>query len=338
MRIAICPSAHGFGHTTRQLALGKALLRRGFQVHFFSHIPHFVSSYLPDAGVSEAFLDVGLAQPDPVSIDVPKTKELLLERFSDAKINRLGDVLNTFDLVIADVPPSVLEACQRSNTPCVAVTNFDWSWTYRHFPELSQWQQTIARWQQPHLALHIAPGPPLSDFSQVIPVAPLARPYESFSFPQKRILLAFGGFESQKLIESLPQIDGFRYLLTPPNRPCDREDIDFCDNIPYQKLISGCWAILGKPGYGLITEAAQSGTPLFLIPRTIFPESSYLRPFSLQHGHIWLDYAPHDPEFKTTLAQAIQRTSSTPRNPPTTFSGASAIINVLISRNFLPST
>jgi len=329
MNIAICPSSHGFGHTSRQLAVGKLLIQQGYSVHFFSHIPKFVRHYLPEATVHECFFDVGLAQPNPVEIDIHKTLELLTERCSSAKINTIATALKKFDLVIADIPPTVLEACRRNNIPCLAISNFDWAWIYRHFEELLPWANTFASWQQPHTALHITPGPTLCHFSKVITIPPLAREYQPFHFPQKRILLAFGGFESEELISSLPEIPDIFYLVAPPNIPSNRKDIEYCDTVSYPQLISGCWAILGKPGYGLITEAAQAGTPLILIPRDIFPESEYLRQFSEQNSQIWLQNSPSDNGFTDEFIQAIQHIQKKGPSVPSSFQGAREIVKLL---------
>ena len=75
MRIFICPSAHGFGHNSRQLALGKKLLQRGHDITFFTHVPNFVKDYLPQVNVVEANWDVGLAQQNPIAIDIKKVGE-----------------------------------------------------------------------------------------------------------------------------------------------------------------------------------------------------------------------------------------------------------------------
>ena len=336
MQIAICPSAHGFGHTSRQLALGAALLKKGHQVHFFSHIPHFVQQYLPKATITQASFDVGLYQPNPIHIDIQKTLLFLNQRCSTQQIDRIAFMLRNFDLVIADIPAIVLEACRQQNIACIAISNFDWSWIYAQFPELQFWSQKMARWQQHHTALHIQPGPPLTHFNSVRSISPLVREHESHQVPNKQILLAFGGFESQQLIESLPRLPNIQYLLTPPNRPCNRSDIDYCDNTPYQRLISGCWAILGKPGYGLITEAAQAGTPLILIPRTIFPESEYLKSFSKKHGQIWLQHSPKEKSFASELIHSIKTIEKRGRKTPSHFSGTQEVLDYLTLQYLLP--
>jgi hypothetical protein len=330
MRIAFCPTAHGFGHTSRQLALAKRLLEHGHEIHFFSHIPHFVQGYLPGVTVSREAFDVGLVQPNPVIIDIPETLQKLKDKCSEKQINSIANKLSSYDLVLADIPPIVLEACYRKNIPCLAISNFDWSWIYSHFEPLQAWAKLFAEWQSKHSALHIQPGPQLCNFKEVIVIPPLVRKLENFTLSEKRILIAFGGFDSNDLISSLPVLPGIKYVLAPPNPPCIRGDIEYCKELSYPQLISGCWAILGKPGYGLVTEAAQAGTPLILIPRSLFPETKYLREFSENHKQIWLCNDPTSKDFQEEFFNSILQLERNYCKTPTMFNGVSIAEDYLL--------
>src|SRR5688500_10974830 len=95
MLVALICSAHGYGHVTRQLAIGEELRCRGAEPVYFTAAPaRLVHETLPGARVEAWAVDVGLAQRDSLSKDLDLTLSLLEERCSDEAIDRLAQALS----------------------------------------------------------------------------------------------------------------------------------------------------------------------------------------------------------------------------------------------------
>ena len=277
MRIAVLCSAHGFGHLTRQLAICEQLVQLGARPEVFTAAPgEVVHDYLPDLPVIPWTIDVGIAQSDSVTEDLPRTRQLLAQRCSEQAIQALVEALADFDLAVVDTAPPALEACRRRGLPCVAVGNFDWAWTYAHYPQLQDWSRRFARWQAPHRAIRLQPGPPLSHFSQVREVGLVARTRPAHRLPAGSVLVSFGGFGLNDLGDLLPQLPGVTWVLSPPMQRLERPDVLWVEGVSYPALVAGADLVLTKPGYGILAEASAAGTPLAWIPRGAFPEAQFL--------------------------------------------------------------
>ena len=191
LRLAVLVTAHGFGHLTRQLAIGAALRDRGVEPVFYTAAPaEVLSATLTDPSIVPWAIDVGLAQPDSLRVDFARTHALLAERCSDAAVDRLAEDLSARGVagVIADLPATGLEAARRAGLPAVAVGNFDWAWISDHFPDLRTWAARFRAWQAPYPALHLWPGPALTGFAPTTsgPLVGRRRPAQSSSGSRRR--------------------------------------------------------------------------------------------------------------------------------------------------------
>ncbi|MDP2315364.1 MAG: hypothetical protein Q8P41_20875 [Pseudomonadota bacterium] len=344
MRIATVCSAHGFGHVTRQLVLADALAARGAEVTLYSAAPATLL-----AGVRHALVpwvaDVGIAQRDSLTEDLPGTLLRLETVASDAAIDALAGALAGYDRVIVDIAPPALEAARRAGVPAFAVGNFDWAWIYRHYPALSTWAERFAAWQAPHPALSLAPGPGLSGFTRVEPFGVVGRraadtggspvgrraadtgdgPVRRSSGPVDRptvdlgpdgthprrartVLVCFGGFGLEGIDRWLPRIDGVTWVLAPPMARVDRPDVRWVADVPFPALVAGADALLTKPGYGIYAEAALAGTPLVWVDRGVFPEAPWLEAAMWARGDVKVE--------GVDVAAAVDRRLATPRPAP----------------------
>lgn len=281
LRIGVLCSAHGFGHLTRQLAIGAALAHRGATPVFYTAAPAalLVESLVAAEHVPWS-LDVGLAQPDSLHVDFDQTLALLAERASVAAVDRLAADLacRGLDGVVADLPPTGLEAARRAGLPAVAVGNFDWAWIYGHFPRLAAHAARFRDWQAPHRALQLWPGPSLTGFRSVVPGPLVGRtaPAHAFDGPGRHVLVSFGGFGLADLDARLPRLDGVTWVLSAPMPALHRPDCLHVAGVPYPALVAGADAVLTKPGYGILAEALLSGTPLAWLARADWPETPFL--------------------------------------------------------------
>ncbi len=293
MRIAILCSAHGFGHLARQLGVAEALLARGAAVQVWTAAPpEVVHDYLPGLEVVPATLDVGIVQSDSLTEDLPATARVLAERTAEDAIDGLADRLRgRYDAAIVDIAPAALEACRRAGLPAVAAGNFDWAWTYRHYPLLAPWAARLAAWQAPHHALQMRPGPDLTGFAGTTEVGvvgryrPPRRP-DGVRGSDKAVLVSFGGFGLHALDALLPRIPGVIWLLAAPMTPLDRPDCRFVTGISYPALVGAADAVLTKPGYGIFAETALAGTGVVFVRRPGFPEAASLEAAMLDRGDV----------------------------------------------------
>ena len=165
MNIAHVCTPHGFGHLTRQLALGQALETLSVSSTYYCHNASIVKESHPHAKYIIKSADLGLVQKDSLHINIEQTQKKLYELCCEEQIEWWAQELSPYDGVIADLPPVILEACRRIKKPVLAVGNFDWAWIYRHYPALKDWSKLFFRWQEGHDAIALSPGPKLEGFN-----------------------------------------------------------------------------------------------------------------------------------------------------------------------------
>ena len=319
LRIAILCSAHGFGHLTRQLAIVRRLQAAGARPEIFTAAPaSVVTESVGAIPIHPWAIDVGLAQHDSLSEDLERTLALLEERCSDDAIDRLAGALRPFDRALVDIPPPGLEACRRAGIPALAVGNFDWVWTYRHYPQLQEWAERFARWQAPHPAAQLLPGPPLEGFAHVETIGLIGRQRPAKRLTKRGVLVSFGGFGLDRIQRLLPEIPGVAWITSSPMPPLDRADAIHVQDTPYPALVAGADAIFTKPGYGIFAESGLAGVPLVYVPRGHFPEAPWLEQAMDQRGDVRLEASLDEPaRFRQALRHALEKIWLQPRRQPT---------------------
>lgn len=314
MKLALVASAHGFGHVTRLLAVAERLRERGVEPTLFTAAPRqLVEETLPGATVVAASVDVGLKQRDSLTEDPAGTAALLEHRASHAALDALAARLAGFDRVVCDTAPTALEAARRAGVDAVALGNFDWAWTYRHYPALHGWADRFAAWQRPHPGLSLWPGPGLVEFGTTEPAGLVGRTRPAHRVAERAVLVSFGGLGLTDLDRLLPRIDGVTWVLAPPMAPLDRPDCAFVRGVPYPALVAGCDVVFTKPGYGILAECLLGGTGIVWADRGAFPEAPYLEAVLHARGDAKVSVPASDPSFAGALARALgQRLAAGP--------------------------
>ncbi len=316
-RVALVCSAHGLGHVTRQLALAESLQRLGARPEIFSAAPDGVIRDFMDLPHHPLTVDVGIAQSDALTHDLPRTRALLDARCTDRAIDSLAARLSAFDRVVVDIAPPALEAARRAGVPALAVGNFDWAWLYAQIPSLSDWARRFAAWQAPHAAAQLTPGPPLMGFREVHPAGLLGRRRPAARLAPRAVLVSFGGFGLDRLTPALPALPGVTWLTAAPMPALDRPDALRITGVAYPSLVAGCDAVLTKPGYGIFAETALAGTKVAYLPRGDFPEAPWLERALAARGDVRVEADLEDrPAARAAIAAALERLWSTPRRAP----------------------
>jgi L-arabinokinase len=294
-------TAHGYGHASRQMEVMRTLLARrpDARIAVLSAVPEAVfRDYLgpePRVVIEPFRADVGIVQKDGLVMDHAATLRALEAAWSDpdrAEI-ALADRLAAHrpSVVIADIPPVAFGAARRLGMPSVGVGNFDWAWIYayyaRHDPAFETWRALAERWHaEASIAVHLTPGPPLTGFTRVVEGGLLARRLQTgvldvrarldISAADRTVLASFGGFGLSDAAARIPPIPGVTWILADPMEDLGRPDTRFARGIPYLGLLAACDAVLTKPGYGIVSEAAWNHTRVLYTDRGDFPEYPWL--------------------------------------------------------------
>lgn len=293
-RIVIVSSAHGFGHATRDAVLADTLWGRGHEVTQFTHVSPAVLGARHT--VEFATTDVGFVQHHSLAENVPATMNLLEERFGDAAVDALARRFASFDLVIADIPPTAMLAAKRAGVPCVAMGNFDWGWIYREYASaldgvgvmdgganaaerlgLRTWAARIGQIQREIPAISLSPGScGLAGFALTQHGGILARSARPMRVAEVGVLVCFGGLGLEAIEAILPEVPGITWIFSPPMPKLNRRDCVYVEDVPFPALLAGAECVLTKPGYGSFAETIMAGTRAVWLERRPFPEAPLL--------------------------------------------------------------
>jgi hypothetical protein len=303
--VAYFLTGHGFGHGVRGSAIINAL-PEDVKVTVFSSLP--AGFFREEIRLPpERFelipceLDCGCIQPDSVRVDVQATlatyagihaaRESLIAEFSQ----RLKTI--EADAVVGDIAPLAFPIARAAGLPSTAICNFAWTDIYapylQGYPDFRPvWDAMVSDYACADRQLRLEPyfGTPFSEWG--VPsqsVGMLARqgmnrrPEFAARFdldPRKKWALVYigshgmGGVDWSRLeacrewqflgLYDLPGAANYRRIEKNPG-------------FSYADLTASVDGILGKLGYGLVTEALAHGKPVLFPGRSDFAEFEMLR-------------------------------------------------------------
>lgn len=300
-------SGHGFGHASRELevihavaarrpdwsivlrtAVSPSLLERSLRVPY---------TLLPGA------CDSGVVQRDSVTNDDDATAREAIEFYAgmDARVDAECALLASRDVavIVGDIPPLAFEVAAKMGVRSVAIANFTWDWIYEWHDEIRKAPGVIDRirygYQQATIALRLPFSPELDVFPCVEALPLVARVSTASRSatrqalgidPSRKIaLLSFGGYGLQRLdIAALDCLDEWTVLLTDriataaPASPgvVFLPESLFASGLRYEDLVAASDVVVTKPGYGILSECATSGTAVLYTSRGVFREYDVL--------------------------------------------------------------
>lgn len=296
-------TGHGFGHATRVVEVVRHLVAAGHEVHVVTGAPDFVFTSeirSPNLHIRKDVLDCGAVQADALTVD----RLASLEKYSETAVVPRDSILAAevqwlhsikADLVVSDVVPVACRAAADAGIRSVCVTNFSWDFIYAEYVMEAGKHHRSTVWQIAEDYSHCEfllrlPGYcPMPAFRDVIDVPLVVRRVHKSRLEVRKelgigddvklVIFNFGGQPAGWNLkkESLPE--GWMCLVCgasekqelPPNF------IRLAKDAYTPDLMAASDCMLGKIGYGTVSEALAYKLPFVFVRRDYFNEEPFLR-------------------------------------------------------------
>ncbi|KAG6706180.1 hypothetical protein I3842_07G212100 [Carya illinoinensis] len=296
-------TGHGFGHATRVVEVVRHLILAGHDVHVVTGAPEFVFTseiQSPRLFIRKVLLDCGAVQADALTVD----RLASLEKYSVTAVLPRASILETevawlnsikADLVVSDVVPVACRAAADAGIRSVCVTNFSWDFIYAEYVMDAGNHHRSIVWEIAEDYSHCEflirlPGYcPMPAFRDVIDVPLVVRRLHrsrkevrkelGIGEDVKLVILNFGGQPAGWNLKEEYLPSGWLCLVCgasdtqdlPPNFVKLAKDAYTPD------LMAASDCMLGKIGYGTVSEALAYKLPFVFVRRDYFNEEPFLR-------------------------------------------------------------
>uniref|UniRef100_A0A0A0KZ62 L-arabinokinase n=1 Tax=Cucumis sativus TaxID=3659 RepID=A0A0A0KZ62_CUCSA len=305
-------TGHGFGHATRVIEVVRHLILAGHDVHVVSGAPEFVFTSAiqsPRLFIRKVLLDCGAVQADALTVD----RLASLEKYHETAVVPRASILATevewlnsikADLVVSDVVPVACRAAADAGIRSVCVTNFSWDFIYAEYVMAAGHYHRSIVWQIAEDYSHCEflirlPGYcPMPAFRDVVDVPLVVRRLHKqrkevrkeleIGEDTKLVILNFGGQPAGWKLKEEYLPPGWLCLVCgaseteelPPNF------IKLAKDAYTPDLIAASDCMLGKIGYGTVSEALAYKLPFVFVRRDYFNEEPFLRNMLEVAAHI----------------------------------------------------
>uniref|UniRef100_A0A7N0U756 L-arabinokinase n=1 Tax=Kalanchoe fedtschenkoi TaxID=63787 RepID=A0A7N0U756_KALFE len=296
-------TGHGFGHATRVVEVVRHLINAGHDVHVVTGAPDYVFTSAvqsPRLFIRKVLLDCGAVQADALTVD----RLASLEKYKETAVVPRESILATetewlhsinADLVVSDVVPVACRAAADAGIRSVCVTNFSWDFIYAEYVMAAGIHHRSIVWQIAEDYSHCEflirlPGYcPMPAFRDVIDVPLVVRRLhksrkevrEQLGIGEdvKLVIFNFGGQPAGWKLQEHYLPSGWLCLVCgasqdqelPPNF------IKLAKDVYTPDIMTACDCMLGKIGYGTVSEALAYKLPFIFVRRDYFNEESFLR-------------------------------------------------------------
>nr|XP_027099581.1 L-arabinokinase-like isoform X1 [Coffea arabica]XP_027099582.1 L-arabinokinase-like isoform X1 [Coffea arabica] len=296
-------TGHGFGHATRVVEVVRHLINAGHDVHVVTGAPDFVFTteiQSPRLFLRKVLLDCGAVQADALTVD----RLASLEKYSETAVVPRDSILETevewlnsikADLVVSDVVPVACRAAANAGIRSVCVTNFSWDFIYAEYVMAAGIHHRSIVWQIAEDYSHCEflirlPGYcPMPAYRDVIDVPLVVRRLHK-SRKQVReelgvgedvkvVILNFGGQPAGWKLKEEYLPSGWLCLVCGASNSQDLPPnfIKLAKDVYTPDLIAASDCMLGKIGYGTVSEALAYKLPFVFVRRDYFNEEPFLR-------------------------------------------------------------
>ncbi|XP_075102772.1 L-arabinokinase isoform X2 [Nicotiana tabacum] len=296
-------TGHGFGHATRVVEVARNLILAGHDVHVVTGAPDFVFTseiQSPRLFLRKVLLDCGAVQADALTVD----RLASLEKYSETAVVPRASILATevlwlksikADFVVSDVVPVACRAAADAGIPSVCITNFSWDFIYAEYVMAAGNHHRSIVWQIAEDYSHCEflirlPGYcPMPAFRDIIDVPLVVRRLHKYRKEVRKelgigedvkvVILNFGGQPAGWKLKEEYLPTGWLCLVCgasesqqlPPNF------IKLAKNAYTPDIMAASDCMLGKIGYGTVSEALAYRLPFVFVRRDYFNEEPFLR-------------------------------------------------------------
>jgi L-arabinokinase len=298
-------SSHGFGHAARDIEVVNEIGRTRPEVRIVmrSRVPRsFIErSARVAVELQPADTDTGVAQIDSLHIDQEATARQaasFYEQFG-ARVTAEAETLRELGatLVVGDIPPLACAAAARAGIPSIVLGNFTWDWIYAAYLGFELLAPGVidvigAAYALATRALRLPLHGGFDAMRAVVRDVPFIARRSHRSRDDVRVALGLGPNETVVLASfgghslgldygAIASRNPFRLLLT--DYECANGDhahnlvrVTQADlaagGLKYEDLIAAADVVVGKPGYGIVSECVANGTALLYARRDRFAE------------------------------------------------------------------
>lgn len=296
--LAVLVSGHGFGHATRTRALLQALLaaRPGTTVEVRSDGASWPFEGLPGVSFARAEPGPGLVQLHALQVDYDASFRAH-ERFAsqwDRRVAAEAAALRESGarLVVGDIPPLAFAAADAAGLPSAAVANFSWEWILADYARREpRWRPFVELYARAYakagrlfrLPLHgpddFASFPRVEDAPLLVRKSPLSKDESRARLglsaeTRPVVLFGFGGYAPPAGAARGDDLSGFVFVghgAAPPGLSADWRPVPAITD-GHLLALSACDAVIGKLGYGTVSEILAHERPLVFAERSDFAE------------------------------------------------------------------
>lgn len=305
--LVVAISAHGFGHAAQIAPVIDELFRRApaLRMTLVTRVPERLLRErigAPFTYVAHA-ADFGLCMHSALEVDRAASIERYRSLHTDwtASVERETRILAALepDYLLADVPYLSLAAAERLGVPAFALCSLNWADVFEHYfgelPEARRYiDQMRAAYNSAALFIRPAPAMPMDWLDNAVSVDAIARAGRpqpdrlrellGLDAPGRVILSAFGGIDVRPPVESWSRAPGDVWLV-PDSWPVAGPGLFPVGAVPmpFVDLLASVDGVLGKCGYGTVTECVANGTLFAYIPRPDWPEEPCLVDWLQRH-------------------------------------------------------
>ncbi len=291
-------SSHGFGHSTREIAV-MSKLPDWIDIEIITSAPKwlFEKSLNRQFTYHELCHDPGIIQFDCLHQDSKRTLEQwteLLNQYpsmADKELTRFKN--NPTALIVGDISPFALAVAEKAKVPCVIIANFSWDWILSALLKYdSNFQSIIDQistyYQKTTLLLRTPLAGDLSVFPRIKDIPLIARQSnqsrqearQQFGLKDEEriVLISFGGHDIEHIPLNRLQAHSEITFLTFNKDFTGPNNLRFLDPIAtyHPDAVQASNIVLAKMGYGIVTECIAHGIPIAYPPRSDFPEHDVL--------------------------------------------------------------
>lgn len=351
--LLVAITGHGYGHAAQTAPVIEALraLHPDLRLSVRSDLPAgTLAQFFPGAdAIDPAFADVGFPMRSAIDVDVDAAERAFsaLHRRFAAAVEGEAEAIGRLrpDLVLANVGFVPIAGAVRAGIPAIGFSSLNWLGIARAYS--AGWRDADAilsdmatGYRQAQAFVRPTPAMPMPDFATV-QVGPVARAGMvrraalaerlGLGVGERVVLVSFGGFDIDLALAAWPSLPGVRYVVAGLAAPA-RVDMAALETLGISHIdcLASCDAVVTKPGYGTIVEAACQGIPTLYVRRGAWLEEAHVVDwFEAQGTALEIPRAALD---RGALGPALDALWAMPRKPAVPATGNHEAARLIAAR------